>query len=51
MKARAELPDNLDAGMSAIRAEVQRLDDADQLDAAAEAIDAALVQKRQRCPR
>lgn len=45
MKARAALPDNTDAGISAVRAEVQRLNEAEELDAAAEAIDAAMAQK------
>ncbi|WP_299024330.1 helix-turn-helix transcriptional regulator [uncultured Sulfitobacter sp.] len=45
MKARAALPDNTDAGISAVRAEVQRLNEAEELDEAAAAIDAAMAQK------
>lgn len=43
MKERAALPDNTDAGTSAVRAEVQRLNEGDEREAAREAIAEAIA--------
>lgn len=45
MKERAALPDNTDAGISAVRAEVQRLNEGDEREAAREAIAEAMAKK------
>ena len=46
MAARADLPDNTDAALSAVRAAVQRLNEAGDPDAAAAVIDDALAQQK-----
>lgn len=45
MKERAALPDNTDAGISAVRAEVQRLNEGDERESAREAIAEAMAKK------
>lgn len=46
MAARAAMPDNADAGMAAVRAEVQRLNEAEDVEGAGAAIDEALAQQK-----